>query len=168
MPIYVSTLFLALVNRLLMLCKCTWVYCFNISLLFANFNFFQILPFQKLKKIFFWKFKKWKNLKFFSLHSKIRAKFIQDTQCIETEPKVRKLCLKDSTFEAIICHLLFQNLEILITSKILIFLHFKALKRSNTVNSVVFLHFGLKKVEKIQNLMQKNISFEKVNFFQFS
>ena len=43
-----------------------------------------------------------KKLENFSLHLKIRAKFIQDTQCIETEPKVRKLCLKDRTFEAII------------------------------------------------------------------
>ena len=39
---------------------------------------------------------------------------------------------------------------------------------SKTEKSVVFLHFGIKKDEKIQNLMQKTISFEKVNFFQFS
>ena len=32
--------------------------------------------------------------RFFSLHSKIRAKFIQDTQCIWTEPKDRKFAKK--------------------------------------------------------------------------
>ena len=67
--------------------------------------------------------------------------FIQDAQCIGTEPKVR------------------NSTKTLKMSKILIFLHFKALKRSNNEKSVVFLHFGIKKVEKIQNLMQKNYFF---------
>ena len=112
--------------------------------------------------IFFWKFKKWKNLKFSSLHSKIRAKFIQDTQCIVTEPKVRKLCLKDSTFEAIICHLLFQNLEILITSKIL---NSQFSKKVKNWKISCFPSFWYQKSWKIQKFDAKKYFFWKSHFF---
>ena len=93
---------------------------------------------------------------------------LEKTLLLWNDSKGLKICQKDRIFEAIICCLLFQNLESLKMSKILLFLHFKAEKRPKTEKSVVFLHFGNKKVEKSQNLMKKNFLSENVTFFSKS